>query len=836
MGTRIDLNGTWKLRWYDSTRGDKVDRLSDPAADLGRAWDAPVPGDVHRTLIGLGILPEPTLGLNHLQGRWVEETFWHYRREFSMPKLAAGERASLVFESLHLGAQVHLNGKPVGQHANAFYPCRLDITDALRTDGLNVLIVTVESGLFHAAEKPTKDLESYFDSRLTKRPWLRTAQNSHSWDWAPRLLNVGILGNVYVEINRDVRWDGASVQASLDAGLRRGQVTVRAFVEGLGAATAGSTGISGRLIARIEETGQETAVEAELRPGENAVEALLAVDSPRLWWPVGHGEQALYTVTARFEVGGQTIGQATRRVGFRHVRVNQDPHPTVGRYFIFEINGKPIFCKGGNSVPADILLGRIDRDRYLGLVDRALEANCNFLRIWGGGLYESNDFYELCDSKGILVWQEFIFACNRYPGTDETFYYDIKREATHQIRRLSHHASMIAWCGNNEMEWASVAWPGWDKGAIRPDHAIFHQLLPSLLRKEDPSRYYQPSSPYSPDGQFPNGDESGDQHPWSVGFAEGDFRKYRDMICRFPNEGGILGPNALPTVQACLPEGMKHPGSFAWEQHDNSVSYWGLGKPAPDQMLKLWTGRDVEGMTIEDYVYWAGVVQGMGLAEYIRNFRRRMFDSSAAIFWMYNDCWPTVRSWTIVDYYLRRTPSFGPVRRAFAPVAVAVVREGDRVCIYGINEGPELHAQVRFGLLALAGSYPLDQTEPATLKANSSTLLATFDGGQWDALGQKTHVAFALLMRDGVEVARDTLILPVYHEMQWPKTNIRCQVKGETATFESDTFAWRVCLDLDGERPLADNFFDVYPGVPTVLPWPKMLGEPRILRVGNLLT
>ncbi|NLF38190.1 hypothetical protein GX586_02005 [bacterium] len=367
-----------------------------------------------------------------------------------------------------------------------------------------------------------------------------------------------------------------------------------------------------------------------------------------------------------------------------------------------------------------------------------------------------------------------------------------------------------------------------------PDYALFHRTIPLLLNEEDGTRFYQPSSPFSPDHLHPNDDFRGDQHPWTIGFADCDFRKYRDMPCRFSDEGGILGPTSLKTVNACLPDSMRRIGSFAWEYHDNSVSYWGGARPHPDAMLDLWLGKRIEDMTIDDYVYWGGVVQGAGLAEYVRNFRRRMFDSAAAVFWMYNDCWPAVRSWTIVDYYLRRTPAFWPVKRAFAPVTVAVTREGDTVRVFGINDTSSACAgELRYGIMALKGRYPLDKTVRTSLKPNASTLLAELSAVQWDKLGDRSHVAFALLSDGGREIARDCLILPLFKEMQWPKARVKVTVRDGKAVFTSDAFAWRVCLDLDGEKALPDNFFDVYPGMPTVLAWPKKLGTPRVLRVGN---
>jgi beta-mannosidase len=238
-------------------------------------------------------------------------------------------------------------------------------------------------------------------------------------------------------------------------------------------------------------------------------------------------------------------------------------------------------------------------------------------------------------------------------------------------------------------------------------------------------------------------------------------------------------------------------------------------------------------MTLEDYVYWGGLLQGEGLTEYIRAFRRRMFDSSSAIFWMFNDCWPMVRSWTIVDHFLRRTPSFHPVRRAFLPLAVFLAVEDGKLRVFGVNEGPAWHGDLRCGLFGLSGGYPVDHRLGATLPANASTLLAELDAREWHEAGVYTHGAFAVLEDDGREVARDVLLLPLYKEMEWPRAHVSVEVSSGKATFSCETFAWRVCLDLDGELAFPDNFFDLLPGVPTTLDWSETLPAPRIVRLGN---
>jgi beta-mannosidase len=321
-----------------------------------------------------------------------------------------------------------------------------------------------------------------------------------------------------------------------------------------------------------------------------------------------------------------------------------------------------------------------------------------------------------------------------------------------------------------------------------------------------------------------------------VGFLNTDFRDYRKMISRFPNEGGILGPTSLPTMMAALgPEAAQQRiNSFTWQVHDNSVEAW--GEPSPtDAMIAQWLGKDIRAMSVEDFVYWGGLLQGEGLREYIDNFRRRMFDSASAIFWMFNDCWPATRSWTIVDYYLRRTPTFWAVRRAMAPIHLVVVEEDDAVAIFGINETElSVSGELRYGVFDLAGDYPLDFHLPVTIPANSSREIAGFSRDQWERPDRS--MAFAVLRQDGRVTARNRLVAPFFKDLRWPAmttADVRVTRQGEIATFEADRFVWGICLDLLGEQPLADNFFDLYPGQVYSMAWHGE-SDPRILRIGNL--
>ena len=822
MMTTLSLDGLWELRWSDVQRGPRPDAFNRPDADPAYAIPAQVPGAVHLDLERAGILPDRNRNLGHLAGRWVEQCRWVYRRTFATPNLAG--RVWLHLESLDHDAVILLNGIEIGRHANSFRPCRLELTGRLAAGANNILVIQIESGLHGAADKPSAGFLQAYDL-TSKRHWLRKPQNQAGWDWSPRLMNVGLQGPVRLEWTAaGARFDQVSPLATVSDDLATGHLRVRAHCEGLGTAPQAAE-------LRIRCAGQDSIVPVEITPGFQTCEATLTIAAPQLWWPIGQGAQHRYVVETTLTIAGQVVATHTSKVGFRHLRFDQSPCPAGGRWFFLEINQRRIFCKGGNYVPADTVIAAIDASRSRRLVELARDQHFNLLRVWGGGRYEDQAFYEACDELGMLVWQEFIFACSRYPGTDGAFYNEIEAEATYQVRRLATHPSLFAWCGNNENELGAYDW-GYAKGNPLPDHQLYHHLLPHVVAREDGSRWWQPSSPYSPDLLPPNADDVGDQHPWSLGFADTDFRKYRSMDCRFPNEGGFLGPNSLPTVRACLPPGEDHTWSFAWQQHDNAIAHW--NDPCPqDLMLRTWIDRDIRRMTIADYVYWGGLVHGEALSEYITNFRhRRSTTTGAAIFWMYNDNWPTVRSWTTIDYYLRKTPAFHPVRRAFAPVSVVVHEQGEHVVITGVNDTPApLSARLRHGLIELAGNYVRDLQADVVLAPNAATELASFPRTAWT--DPKTQIAFAVLTQDGQVVARHRLILPLFREMAWPVAQPHVRVEAGQAIFTSDVFCWGVCLDLDGEVDLADNFFDVYPGQPYAIPW-TATEAPHILYVGNL--
>ena len=826
----LDLSGTWSVTWSEG--GHSPSSLEsfvtiEPSGDPGRYLKVPVPMELHLALREKGLIDDPNIGTNSLKARWVEEQYWQYFTTFTPPSESLVQRSWLVFEQLDLNARILLNGEVIGTHNNAHLPCRIEVTGKLR-EGENKLAVAIESGLYFVADREGAAYSADLGTALNKRQWLRKPQYQFIWDWNPRLINVGITGPVRLEWADLARLDQVVIRTELSEDFSLAKVTVRAFIESWGKEKEAV------LKAKIRETGEELSQRIRITPGLAPYEMELSINRPKLWWPRGHGEQALYTVDLELTVDSRAVDSASRGFGVREIRINRSPHPQEGEYFIIEVNRRPVFCKGGNWVPPDLIYSSVTGEHLRRLVQMALDANFNFLRIWGGGTWAGHELLDLCDQAGILVWHDFLFCVARFPGDNPEFLAGVKREVTWGVREFACHPSLAVWCGNNELEWGAWDWGYATRGKSLPDYAIYHLIMPVIMREEDPSRPFWPSSPYSPDYTHPNSPIIGDQHPWKVTLGHPDFWEYRTYVDRFPNEGGVLGASSPATLRQFLPQGERHIRSFSWEHHDNTANFWSAETPITYRLVDYWLGLKYTDLSFDNYVFASALLQAEGLGEYITNYRRRMFSSSAAVFWMYNDSWPVTHGWTIVDYYLRRKLAYHPVRRAFQPVTVVVADEGKKVTVYGVNDTPgDWQGDLRYGIFSFSGGLPVDMKKAVTLKANSSTPLAELGRETWEKLGLYDNGAFAVLEEKGTVTAQHRLFLEPFKKLHFSKPEIRISRSGEKIVLSSPVFVWGACLDLDGEVAIADNCFDLIPGIPYTVSWPKDKGLPKVIMTGN---
>lgn len=820
----ISLNGEWEIHWSTGQRGgspyvyhglDNSD-INSELKGLPRKLEgeykpagwipATVPGEVHLDLLKAGIIENPNYGINAFKARFVEELVWYYRRTFDLPCDFQGEEIFLCFERLDLNAIVYLNGEEIARHSNVFFPLRVKIDKPLKKTG-NELIVRIESGLFGVCDKPVINEPTATNDigvLLNKRMWMRKPQYETEWDWSPRLINVGICGDVSLKTDNDVIVEDWQIRQNLSDDLLLAKVTSRVFIKNFNNKEC-------CLEMKINGTTYKTLCNSN----EISVDAEIA--DPRLWYPRGYGSPELYDVELRLLCEDKEVWSKKSHIGFRKVTVDQSPHPEKGHYFIICINNIKTFFKGANFVPASLFPYAVSKEDYEKIVNRAMEANFNMLRIWGGGIYESDYLYELCDQNGIMLWQEFISAC-AYPPVekDEKLYQDMLDEAVYQVRRLSKHPSLVVWCGNNE---------------LNPyGHDIYMKDYPEIIKREDPEKYYQPASPYTDKNlEFASKEGNwsyiaGDQHPWEIGFAEKDHRKYRQMDCRFPNEGGVLGPTNLKVMEQISQSENTRVNTFSLESHDNSLAFSNV-KSSPDENLRFWTKKLPDQVSVEEYLAAGGFIQGEGYSEYIDNFRRRAFSSSSAIFWMFNDCWPCYRSWTIIDNEFRKNMSFYHVKRAFNEIRIAFSYENGKLKILGINDNEStLDAVLRYGTFKSHGKDIKQKETSVKLGGRQITQLAEIDyNGETDM----QLIPFAMLLnREGKLITRNRFLCGRYYEYTLDPENIKIKVEGDETVFLSDTYVMGVCIDTQGEENISDNLFDLYPGIPYVV---KTNGKNKVI-------
>ncbi|WP_341678686.1 glycoside hydrolase family 2 protein [Niveibacterium sp. SC-1] len=667
----MPLDSGWQFR---ATGPDFV-----PEGDAKVAGDwqsASVPGTVYQDLIASGSIPDPYYGLNEQKVQWIAHADWCYRLDFKLDADALSKPdapfADLVFEGLDTFATVWLNNVRVLESDNMFVPARVPVAYLLR-EGSNRLEIRFDSALRRGREREALFGKRHLWNGDSSRLYVRKAQYHYGWDWGPVLLTAGPWKPISLQ-RYAVRIEALESRVHLDGAEARVEAN---------AALAGQTDgceIEYRL---LDPHGAECA-RAQLPAGRVAC---LTVKDAQRWWPAGHGFQPLYRLEARVLAGEQELARETQRLGLRSIRLVQEAVAGEGgRSFHFEVNGKAIFIGGSNWIPDDNLLNRISPERYRERVRQAVDGNQVMLRVWAGGIYEDDAFYDACDELGVLVWQDFLFACGMYPA-HPAFLASVRAEAEAAVRRLRHRASLAIWCGNNE-DYAiaeTIGQHGPGKDMARFDaRAIYEQLLPEVCAALDPERAYWPGSPYSPSatGTLVSSDSSvGDRHSWEVWHgAMLPYQDYHKVQARFVSEFGMQAHPSLAVLESVIPEDDRHPASRTVTWHNKAAAG---DFPDGHRRLAVYLADTLRvGPTLADSVYATQFVQAEAMRYAYQDFRRRWQHAGAravggALVWQLNDCWP-VTSWAIIDSAGCRKPAWFSIRRALAPLAVAVrLRDGE---------------------------------------------------------------------------------------------------------------------------------------------------------------
>jgi beta-mannosidase len=788
MKKMLDLGGAWTFRAVDA-----YGKLSREYRRVLRWMPAAVPGTVHTDLLAAGRIPDPYKGTAELDVQWVETQQWIYRRTFTLPASFLKERTiELVADGLDTYAELRCNGKRVGSADNMFVEHRLPIRRVLKA-GRNTIEIRFDSPVEHAKaiEKRHGVLKVALD---TYRAYVRKAQYSFGWDWGPKLATSGIWRGIRLEAWSDARLDRPVVRTQ-SAGSHDAMLDVETSVVRKDRSP---------LTLRLFVGGHGWHVEREVVVRGTTARLQVLVPSPHLWWPNGQGEQSLYSaVFTLTDSSGEVLDERQVQFGIRTVRLIQS-RDQDGESFVIEINGRKVFCKGADWIPCDNFLPRVGAEKYDALLNMARDAHMNMIRVWGGGVYEDDAFYAACDRLGLMVWQDFMFACGEYPP-NSWFVRSVREEAAKVVRRLRNHPSIVLWCGNNECEWMFCK----ENPGIGPDDmkgaSIFRTVLAEVVRKEDGSRPYWRSTPFGKG--FPNDERTGNHHQWTVWSEWKDYTEYERDTARFVSEFGFQAPATLRTWEEALrpaERALSHP---VLEHHNKQIE-------GQERLMRFVTAHYPVPKTFEEWTRRCQFVQAEALKTAVEHWRRRKFRTAGALFWQINDCWP-VSSWSVIDSGLRPKAAYFYAKRFFAPVLLSFKKNGGTIEVWLTNDtldpvGGTLTMQLR----DLAGTvHPLVK-EHVNVPANASRPVAVLSMSALSALQSQTHYLYGRLDIGKAFVAENRLFFAEPKHLQLSDPGLRVRVVSEPdgtycAIVKARAFAKGVTLVVRGEdAEFEDNYFD----------------------------
>ncbi|MBK8047845.1 MAG: glycoside hydrolase family 2 protein [Anaerolineales bacterium] len=799
---------------------------------------ATVPGGVHTDLLALGKIPDPFVADNEKKVLWVAEQDWEYRYRFT-PDAAvlAEEKVFLVCDGLDTLAFVSLNGRPLGETNNMFRQYRWEIKDALRTGENEVSIRFGSPVQYITAEQSARPMKGVSQA-IPGGSHLRKAPCQFGWDWGPMLPPIGIW--------QDIQLDGRTTAELADVHLRQRHQNESVAVS---AAVTINRWSQDALTATLILTAPDGAQQVAKQPleGETAVLALL-VENPQLWWPNGYGAQPLYQVELVLAREGVEIERRAYQLGLRTLELRQDADEW-GKSFTFVVNGLSIFAKGSNWIPADSFPTRLTNAFLEKLIRDAALIGHNMLRVWGGGFYEEERFYDLCDRYGILVWQDFIFSCSIYPLDQTDFLGNVQQEVIENVRRLRHRASLALWCGNNEMEQGWESW-GWQKPELSEEQTaglaklaetmpyarqllamaaqveplddwqvlkdayqtFYFTMLPAWVNELDPDRAYWPSSPSSNTPFMDvNGQAEGDAHYWDVWHGRKPFTAYRDQYPRFMSEFGFQALPPLATVQTYATKDQWNMTSYIMEHHQRNAAGNGL-------MIAQMTDNYRMPKDFPSLVYMSMVLQAEGIRYGVEHWRRHMDRVRGTLYWQLNDCWP-VASWSSLDYFGRWKALHYAAQRFYAPIMLSVEDVGATMTVHVTSDRSEAwEGLVKWTLETVNGVVFVQGELPVMAAPLADTLVEKFDfSKQVEDATSRRLVFVAELWQGGVLQATSVATFVPNKHLELNETGLTLSVRevvdGVAIDVTAKTLARFVELSVEGvDVVFSDNYFDVPAG------------------------
>lgn len=798
MTEQVNLGGAWRMREADS-----------------ETWhSAHVPGSVYADLMADGTMPDPFWRENELDAFERMKKDYVYQRTFTVTEAQlAHAHVELVCEGLDTLAHVSLNGREIAFTDNMHITWVWDVKEQLHA-GENTLEIRFDSPILYCAKK-AEEAPGWESSDAT--PGFRHLRKAHcmfGWDWGPRLPDAGIWRPIFLRT-----WDAARLENALMLQTHHDgvvDVTIRPEITGESAWSAEITAPDGEVI---------------IIPETTAAEQVIAIQNPQLWWPNGLGKQPLYRVTVRLATGDTRVW----RIGLRTMTVSREKDEW-GEEFCHVVNGMKVFAMGADYIPEDNILARVTPERTRRLLEDCKAANFNAIRVWGGGYYPDDAFYDICDELGLLVWQDLMYACAFYDLTPD-FERSIRVETHQNVARLRHHASLALICGNNEMEMfmagansALINHRTWEFVPTYPHHItdyvkMFEYILPAIVKETAPQTYWWPASPSS-GGNFdaPNDENRGDNHYWDVWHGEKPFTEYRKFFFRYASEFGFQSFPCLKSVkQFTLPDD-RNIFSRVMERHQRNQA-------ANGKILSYLSQTFRYPNSFDDLLYASQLMQAEAIRYGVEHWRRNRGRCMGAIIWQLNDIWP-VASWASIDYYGRWKALHYAAKRFFAPVMISAEEEGELSQNPKINEYHPAPLEKSFRLNVcnetlrdVTGEvvWALRTPDGAIVRQNQQTLTIPAMSAKWldkvdcaDASLTGHYVSFAFVV-DDVAVSEGTCIFCAPKHFEFVDPRLTVETCGDTLVVTSHAYAKQVWLESeDADLLLDDNAFDMNPGTKVV--------------------
>ncbi|HJB81524.1 MAG TPA: glycoside hydrolase family 2 protein [Candidatus Mediterraneibacter intestinavium] len=698
--TKISLNGAWKMV-----------RCAD-----GMEFDAKVPGTVLSVFLDNKAIEDPFYRRNEYVTRELFREDYEFCREFEVSdSVLKEEHTELVCEGLDTLAEIYINGERLAQTDNMHRTWRTSLTGVMRA-GTNTVRIVFRSPLKYIEEyqySENREVQYVPCGCMKGNQILRKAHSMFGWDWGPQLIDAGIFRDIYLEA-----WSGARIEDVRICQRHDADGSVRLEVQAV-LSEADRVEMNVHL---FDGKGREI-ITAGMEQGGKTAEAELTVPEPKLWWPAGYGDQPLYRVEIRcYDGAGRLTERAEKTIGLRTLTVSRDTDEW-GREFAFMINGVKIFVMGGNYIPEDCLYTRITEERQEYLVRSMVRANYNCVRVWGGGYYPSDQFYDLCDRYGLIVWQDLMFACNVYEVTDH-FAENCREEVRDNLKRLRHHACLGIICGNNEIESAWHHWGDFQKESVylRADYIrLFEEILPRTVRETAPDIFYWPSSPSS-GGCFddPDNENNGDTHYWAVWHGQLPFTDFGNHYFRFCSEFGFQSFPCMKTVESFTEKADRNIFSRVMESHQKNDS-------ANGKMLYYLSENFRCPSTLEQTVYISQILQGMAVRYGVEHWRRNRGRCMGALYWQVNDNWPAP-SWSSIDYFGRWKALHYMAKEFYARRAASLELNGSRIRLWAENETAENQAfRIQIYLKKMDFTVAAEITTTGSVDAFSSVCGAEID-------------------------------------------------------------------------------------------------------------